>query len=116
MSRSWPRHRLVHLGYLAGIGCTGPQITAALGLARVQAVSNTLRRYGVKLHRRRDGRLVQAVAFSRRALDVIDEAAAQRGISRDEMIQKVIEVFGAEESSEDALDLIANLLDDGGEQ
>lgn len=113
MSRWWSRQRLVNLGYFAGIGCTGPQIAEWLGISNVQAISNACARYEIKLHHRRDGRLVQVVPVNRRSLDVIDEAAALRGISRDDLLQKLLEVYG-EGDIDDALDLISNILDDGG--
>lgn len=113
MSRWWSRQRLVDLGYLAGIGCSGPQIADGIGITNVQAISNACKRYGLKLHHRRDGRYVQAIPVRRRALDVIDEAAALRGIQRIEMLQKIIEAFG-EGDFEEGLALIDNLIDDGG--
>lgn len=112
MARWWSRERLVNLGYLAGIGCSGPQIAAALGITNVQAISNACQRYGVKLHHRRDGRLVQDIPVSRKALDVLDEAAAARGIKREVLLQRLLEIYG-EGEAEDGLDLVTSVLDDG---
>jgi hypothetical protein len=114
MARYWPRRRIAHLGYLVGIGCTGPQIAAALSMANLQAISNACQRYELKLQRRGDGRFVEAIPISRKSLAVIDEAAALRGIDRVQMLQRIVEVFGHAEDVEDDLDLITNLLDDGG--
>lgn len=106
----WGRGTLVQFGYMVGLGFSGPQIGAIIGCTTA-SVANACRRHGVQLARRRNWDVVQPVTLSKETAEVLDGAAAMRGITRQVLIERILVVLGEDED----LVLIDNVLDDMGE-
>jgi hypothetical protein len=104
----WPGSRIAYLGYLVGCGLNGPEISGYLDCT-VQAVSDAIRRYELRLTRRRDGSRVIPILIPKEALNVIEVAAAERQVPRDVLLTELLRLFGREP------ELLDSVLDDGGD-
>lgn len=105
--RWWPRRALVEFGYMIGLGFTGPDIEGVMGCSSA-SIANACKRYGIKLHRRRNGDSVVPAVVNKQTRAALDDAASIRGISRTELVERVLAVLGEEGPA-----FVDGVLDDG---
>ncbi|CAA0096876.1 Uncharacterised protein [Starkeya nomas] len=105
--RWWSRRTLVSFGYMVGLGFNGPDIENVLGCSSA-SVANACKRYGIKLHRRRNGDSCVPAVINKKTRAALDDAAAVRDISRAELVERLLAIVGDEGPA-----FVDGILDDG---